>query len=142
MQRIVWNPWKDLERLQSDLGRLFARDLLLAERTQAYPPVNLWQNADGVLLTAEIPGLAADALDITVNPDSVTLRADKPASKPGEGETWNRKERPDASFSRTIPLPVSVDPQSADATYDKGVLTLKLQRPEEHRPKKVVVRAG
>ena len=50
--------------------------------------------------------------------------------------------RPDASINRTVELPFAVDPQSAEANYEKGVLTIRLHRPKEHRPNKVQVRAG
>lgn len=142
MRTTTWNPWKDLERLQADFGRLFSGDVATWDRTRAYPAVNVHQSADGAIVTAEIPGLDADALDITVNPQSVTLRAERKPVTLAEGESWSRKERPDASFSRTVDLPFPVDPQSAEASYEKGVLTLRLHRPKEHRPNKVTVRAG
>ena len=142
MRTLTWNPWKDFERLQADVGRLFSGDLSHWDRTRAYPAVNVYQSADGAILTAEIPGLTPEAVDITVNPQSVTLRADRKAAVVAEGESWSRKERPDAPFSRTVDLPFPVDPQSAEAAYEKGVLTIRLNRPKEHRPNKVTVRAG
>lgn len=141
MRTATWNPWKDLERLQSDVNRLFGGDRMW-DRTRAYPAVNLHQGENEIVLTAELPGLNPDALDITVNPQSVTLKADRKPVELKEGESWSRKERPDVSVNRTVELPFAVDPQSAEANYEKGVLTIRLHRPKEHRPNKVQVRAG
>lgn len=142
MRMAQWNPWKELERLQAEIGRAFAGAYAPFERADVYPPVNIWRNESGLILTAELPGLSPETLDITVNPDSVMIRAERKATKLSEGESWSRKERPDASFQRKLDLPVAVNPQSAEATYQKGVLVLKLQRPTEHRPTKVAVRGG
>ncbi|MCC7421522.1 MAG: Hsp20/alpha crystallin family protein [Planctomycetaceae bacterium] len=140
MRTATWNPWKDLERLHSDVSRLFGDRAW--DRTRAYPAVNVHQGENELYLTAEIPGLNPEALDITVNPQSVTLKADRKPVELKEGEAWSRKERPDASINRTVELPFAVDPQSAEAKYEKGVLTIRLNRPMEHRPNKVQVRAG
>lgn len=142
MRTMTWNPWKDLERLQSDVGRIFGGEFPQFDRARSWPAVNVWHNENEVVLTAELPGLSPEALDLTVNPQSVTLKAERTPVTLGEGESWSRKERPDASFHRNVELPFAVDPQSAEAIYEKGILTIRLHRPKEHRPNKVTVRAG
>jgi HSP20 family protein len=136
-----WNPWQELDQIQKEMNRLFGRRLGQPSAAVGYPAVNLWADDRSVVLTAEIPGMKPEDLDITVNRNSIVLSGSREIPKPQEGETWYRKERPAASFTRTLELPIEVDPQSAEADYSKGVLTLRLSRPAAHQPKRVTVKA-
>jgi len=140
MQRFVrrWDPWRDLDQFRSAVvGDRVRR----ASCGASFPAINLWQSEDGFRLIAEVPGLSADDLDITVTDDTVTIQGSHPQEPLEEGETLIREERTSQPFSRAVKLPCEVDPQQASATYEKGVLTLTLHRPAEHKPKKVAVRA-
>ena len=136
--RSYWNPWRELAELQNEVNRLFSpfRGAPFPRRAE-YPPVNVWQSPSGVILTAEVPGYDADSLDVTVMADTVTIRAKGRNGQLKERESYRRQERPLDAFERTIELPVEVDPQKTEARYEKGVLTLTLSRPEEHKPKKI-----
>lgn len=142
MRMATWNPWREWEQLQSAVSRAFAPGSRPEWRSEKDPPVNLWRNENGLLLTAELPGLSLDSFDITVSPDAITISGRRPTRTLGEGESWNRKERADVPFQRTIELPVAVNPASAEAVYEKGVLTVTLQRPTEHRSTRVSVRGN
>jgi HSP20 family protein len=111
-------------------------------RRPAYPPVNVWHNAEHVVMTAEIPGVEPADLDVTATKTTVTLKGRRGGEQLQEGETFYRQERPAVEFERTVELPFEVDPQSSEATYEKGVLTLRLRRPEEHKPQKITIKAG
>jgi len=137
-----WNPWNEVNALQQEMGRLFGRRWDNGTGASLYPAVNLWGDDTSVVLTAELPGFDPQELDITVQRNSITLKGERKPDEPKEGETYYRHERPAKAFSRTLELPVEVDPQSADASYEKGVLTLRLSRPETHQPHKVAVKAG
>jgi HSP20 family protein len=137
-----WDPWRDFEQLQREMNRLLGQWQPRGTRQAEFPAVNLWRSQDSVLLTAELPGLDAEKLDLTVSGDQVTLRGTHEAEESHDGDSWQRRERPRGAFVRTISLPFEVDSQSAEASYDKGILTVKLQRPEEQKPRKVAVRVG
>jgi HSP20 family protein len=136
-----WDPWNDLDQLQREMNRLFSAWQPGAAGDAEYPAINLYQNQDSLLLTAELPGLDPEQLDLTVTSDRVTLRSTQRSPKEENGSAWHRRERPDGTFSRTITLPVEVDPQRVEATCEKGVLTLKLPRPEEHKPRKITIQS-
>lgn len=138
-----WNPWAELEELRREMNRLFrgARHPALAARTE-YPPINIWRSADGVAITAELPGIDPDKLDVTVVRDTLTLHHDREPEKHPDNANVRRNERLAGSFTRTVQLPFEVDPQKTEATYEKGVLMLKLERPEEHKPAKISIKAG
>jgi len=138
----IWDPWGELDQIHREMNRLFARPQLNGGRSNVYPAVNLWANETELVLTAEIPGLDPEKLDLTVNPTSISLKGTRELPEPAEGETFYRQERSAAAFERTLELPFEVEPQSADATYEKGVLTLKIARPAAQQPQKVTVKAS
>jgi len=131
------DPWRQLSRLEQELGRAFAPGTAARE----YPAVNVYVRDEDLLLTTEVPGIDAEKLDITVMGDTVTLRGERPADEVRQGETYHRRERPAGSFARTVQLPFEVDAAKTEASYEKGILQLKLTRPESTRPKKVTVKA-
>lgn len=137
-----WDPWRELNQLQTEMNRLFSGFARPGSRREVFPAVNLYQNAESVVLTAELPGLDPDNLEITVAGRAVTLRGRHPQRELQDGETWLRQERPTGEFARTVELPCEVEPDRAEAGYERGVLVLKLFRPEEHKPKKVTIRKG
>jgi HSP20 family protein len=137
----TWDPWRELEQLRGEMNRLFAdwrRPTL--RRSAEFPPVNVWHNEQSLILTAEIPGADPDALDLTVAGNSVVISGRRKAEAVAEGQNFHRRERWSEPFSRTVELPVEVDPEQTEASYELGVLTLKLQRPKEQQPKKINVK--
>ena len=86
--------------------------------------------------------MAPEDLDVTVQGNTITLRGRRTANPLQDGESYIRRERFSAEFTRTVELPFEVDPQSAEANYEKGVLTLLLLRPEEYKPRKVTFKKG
>jgi HSP20 family protein len=138
----IWDPWRELDRLQDEMNRLITngRRAAIGQRTE-YPPVNIWQGEDGLAVTAEVPGFSLDDLELTVTGETLTLKGRRSAEPQLEGSTFHRQERHADSFARTVALPFAVDAQAAEASYDRGVLTVRLTRPEEQKPKKVAIQA-
>jgi HSP20 family protein len=107
-----------------------------------YPPVNLYVNNHDLLLTLEAAGLDPAKVDVTVTGDSVTIRGERPAEAAPPGENFHRRERPTGQFARAVQLPFEVDPSQTEATYEKGVLSVRMARPESQKPKKVSVKVA
>lgn len=137
----LWNPWQELDQIHQEMSRLFGRRQAVSKRASAFPALNVWADDSSLVLTAEIPGMDPDQIDVTVQRKSVTLSGKRDLGEVKEGETVYRQERFSDSFSRTLELPIEVDPQSAEADYQKGVLTLRLSLPATHQPQKVTVKA-
>lgn len=136
-----WNPLRELSQLQREFSRVVnGLGHPFANVSAEYPPVNLHASENALLLTAEIPGLDPQKLDINVTRESVTLKGERPAEDLGAQETYHRRERGSGAFSRTVTLPCEVDPSAAEATYERGVLKVRLSRPEEQKPQKVSVK--
>lgn len=105
-----------------------------------YPPVNLGENDEGFVLTAEVPGIEASDLDVTIEGSTVTLAGARKAEyEAGNGTSVHRRERPTGHFRRAFELPSEIDVEAARATHKDGVLKLVLPKSEAHRPRQIEV---
>ncbi|MEE8409360.1 MAG: Hsp20/alpha crystallin family protein [Myxococcota bacterium] len=135
--RGTWDPWRDLNRLQDELNRLFTGSRGGCE--VAFPSVNVWTNDDGALLTADLAGVDPAAVDISVISESVTLRGKREPDAVGDGNTAHRTERYHGSFARTVELPFRIDADKVEASYDRGVLKVVLPRADSERARKIKI---
>jgi HSP20 family protein len=137
------DPFGEMQRLQSEMNRLFRSALPAAGAT--FPPMNVYASQDGVAITAELPGVAEEDLEISVHRDTVTLsgeRKDPDSIRASEDRQFHRRERRRGRFSRTLSLPFRVEPDNVEASFEDGVLRLSLQRPESDKPRRIPVRKG
>ena len=133
-----WDPRGEFRRLQREFGRVF--NSLEHRKSLDFPPVNIWTGRGDVILTAEIPGMDPNALDVSVHGDTVTLRGERKPDEIEEGEAFHRQERGHGKFVRTIQLPHQVDADNVQAHYAKGVLRLTLPRAEADKPRQISVK--
>ena len=137
--RFYWNPWRELARM----GRR-ANDLVDTLRGNVlgvpFPPVNVWCNNEKAVVTAELPGVKAEDLDLSVEGEVLTLSGSREAEKLDEGERFRRHERGHGAFSRTVALPFAVDADKVEASYAEGILSVALPRSEASKPKKVEIK--
>jgi HSP20 family protein len=92
------------------------------------PAVNVSDNENEYLVTAELPGMNEKDIDITVGKDVLTLRGEKKKETEEKGTGWQRVERSYGSFERTMPLPQQVDTDKIEASFRQGVLTIHLPK--------------
>ncbi len=135
----LWDPWDGIRHLQRQMNRLLDRQYpALIE----FPAVNIWANEQDVVLTAELPGMAPDDLEISVQNNMVTLKGSlKEEEQLKENERYHREERATGSFQRSWRLPFNVDRDHVEAKLENGVLTLTLPRSEEDKPKKIQIKS-
>jgi len=139
----IWDPWHEIGQLQNEMSRMLAGARACGGFDQReFPPVNLYVNDHDLLLTLEIPGIDPAKVDVTVAGDTVNLRGERPAEAVQPGQGFHRRERPVGQFSREVRLPFEVDPSKTEAAYDRGVLTVRMTRPESVKPRKVTVKSA
>jgi HSP20 family protein len=132
------NPYQEMRRAQDEMNRLVSL-LRLAPRIE-FPPINVWANAESAVVTAEVPGVSPDQVDVAVYQDSVSLRGKRKfEGKEIDEAVLRRRERPQGAFARTIVLPFRVDPDQVSARLSGGVLTLQLPRPTADKPRKIQI---
>ena len=114
-----WNSWPEFDPFVDGWSFVPVRE---------DPPIEIWRREEGLRLRAQVPGLEANSLDLSVVGDVLTLKGTRNA--------------PEArSFARTIRLPFSVDGETAKAKYDDGILEVELPRSPSERPRKIAVKS-
>ncbi|QDU30669.1 Spore protein SP21 [Anatilimnocola aggregata] len=105
-------------------------------------PLDIAETVNAFELRLDAPAMNAQDFDIDVNGNVVTVRGERKEEKEEKGKTWHRTERRTGKFARTVTLPCNIQADEVAAEYTAGVLTVKLPKTEEARPKKIVVKAG
>lgn len=152
MARLSWtglaHPWSGqrwdaFESLRREVDQLFARAGEAPRGSHGvHPPVNLYESADGFVLTAELPGMKLADIELAVEGNRLTIRGERKISYPDDGRTnLHRRERQAGQFRRAVELPVAIDSEKVEASYRNGVLLVKLPKPAAHRPRRIEVQA-
>ena len=135
----------EVNRLQQEMQRLLGRSGLTrgweVAATGAAPAVNLWEDAEGVYVESELPGLDGEDLEIYVTGRQLTLKGERKAPVV-EGGVWHRQERGHGKFQRVVALPCDVEADGVEARFRHGVLLVKLPKRAESRPRKIDVRVN
>jgi HSP20 family protein len=133
------DPFDELRRLQRHMNSLF--DGASVRSAVEFPPVNLWSGNDEYIVTAEIPGLDADQLDVTAVGDTVTIRGTRQSPSLTAEEEYHRNERGHGQFARSVKLPKPVDVDKISARYERGVLSLRLPIAEAGKPRRIPLKS-
>lgn len=136
----LWDPWQELTRMQEEMSRLLG-GFTSPVSGRRMPPVRVFTDERGAHLTALLPGLAAENVDISVEGDTLTIRGERPEPELGDGESWVMRERRTGKFARTLSFPFSIDAANVQARMKHGVLEIDVPRSPEELPKKIEVRA-
>ncbi|HLG89006.1 MAG TPA: Hsp20/alpha crystallin family protein [Alphaproteobacteria bacterium] len=137
--RLGFDPFAEFRRLQNEINRAFS-GFTAAAATREFPPVNIWLGENSVAVTAELPGVGPENVDISLQGDMLTLRGERKPDSTG-GASWHRQERTYGRFTRAVQLPFRVDADKVNAQFNNGVLEIELTRPETDKPRKISVQA-
>jgi len=139
-----WSPFFDVDKTLEEFDRMLGnigRPLELRSVPRGtFPAINVYDQGDAAVMVAEIPGVKQDDLELTVMHDTVTLKGRRSIEE-ANGNRYYRRERVSGDFARTITLPDPVDPDSVKAEYADGVLTVRMGKAQEAKPRKVEIRA-
>src|SRR4051812_48498337 len=92
------------------------------------PAVDIEQNDNEIVVTAELPGLEEKDFEVTVSGDVLTIKGEKKSEREQKNGNGHYTERRFGSFSRSVGLPFEVTDQNVDARYDKGILTIRIPK--------------
>ncbi len=135
--------WREVDRLQREMNRLFENYYPDRVRAAAgYPAMNVWASEDGLKVTAELPGLNTDDLDISVVGQTLTVNGQRKRDELPQDARYHRQERGFGKFSRSIQLPFAVDVKKVEATFKDGILHIDLPRAEADKPRKIAVKVA
>lgn len=129
--------FREMELLDNEFGSFL--DVCRPDRAAEFPAVNIYESADELVVTAELPGIDPEKIDISHLGNTLTLRGTRAV---GDGDRFYRRERGYGEFERSIALPFAPEPDDAKAVYKNGVLTVTLRKPEKAKPKKIEIRTA
>ena len=145
MNIVPWKPFNEVTTLRREMDSLWNRffpELSYGEGFTAgewLPSIDLKETKDKLVVKAELPGLEAKDVELTLTDDILTIRGEKKEEKEEKGEHRYFVERYCGEFERQIKLPTLVDTGRIDAAFDKGVLTVNLPKSEESRKKEIKI---
>lgn len=141
----LYDVRREMNRLFDDFFR--GADLMAPfERERTFTPsINVTENDSAIEVTAELPGMEEDDIDLTLARQGLTIRGEKREEQEEEGKNYYTRERSYGYFRRSIPVPMdAIDQDNVEATFDKGILTVTLPKREEARSvtKRIEVKSG
>ncbi len=137
-----WDPAREFTSLQNQMNRLFsglspAGDDLMA--TGFVPAVDIYEDEHAITLKAEVPGIEEKDIDVRLENQTLTLRGERKFEKEEKEENFHRIERRYGSFTRSFTLPNTVDVENVKAEYANGVLSVRLPKRAEAKPRQIRV---
>jgi HSP20 family protein len=130
-----------MERLFDEMvGRGFRGTEERPLRGAWVPAINILEREDAIVIQADLPGLNAEDVEVTVENSTLTIRGERRLDEAREGETYHRVERLYGMFERTFNLPNSVDTTKIEARFKNGEMNLTLPKREESKPRSVKIK--
>ena len=139
-----WDPFQEMLNLRRTVDRLFdnANPDHEWQPTQWGLALDVVENKDEFVVKASIPGINPDDLDISYSDDTLTIKGEIKSDKDYKEDQYHLRERRYGSFARSISLPTKVKGDSIEASYQNGVITLRLPKSEEVKPKRIPIKVS
>jgi HSP20 family protein len=143
-----WRPFREVTRLRREMDRFWddyfgsGRRGLRPLQAEFAPAVDVKESTDQIVVKAEVPGMEAKDINISVTGEVLTIKGEKKSEPEEKEENYHVVERSYGSFSRSLVLPSAVDLDKIEAKYDKGVLTVICPKKEEVKPKAIEIKTA
>lgn len=141
---VKWNPARSLLNLNDDIDRMFEEfmNTRLLEPTQVEisPRVNVEENDNEWIVSAELPGVTKDDVEVNFRDNMLTITGEKKFEKEDKKKNFHRVERSYGRFSRSFAINSSIQVDKIDAKFKDGVLTVVLPKAEEEKPKLIDIK--
>ncbi|HEY7526878.1 MAG TPA: Hsp20/alpha crystallin family protein [Candidatus Limnocylindria bacterium] len=141
-----FDPFSEMVTLRQAMDRLFEDSFVSPLTLRAYngeaaaPALDVHETGDEIVVTAALPGLKAEDVDITITGQNLSIRGEFKADEKVERDQYLYRERRYGTFHRQLQLPVRVQGDAATATFEDGVLTLSIPKAEEVKPRQIQVK--
>ena len=136
------SAFEELERMRRRLDEMsggFGRRPYRVLGAGVFPLINLTEDKDNYYVRAEMPGLKADELSISVTANNLSISGERKIASEGENVRYHRREREAGTFSRVVGLPGEVDADKVEANHVNGILTVVIPKAETAKPKQITV---
>ena len=147
MNVVKYDPFRDLRSLQDERNRLFSGTFSRGNQDEVLrgawsPQVDIFENKNEIVIEAELPGMKAEDVNISIENNILTLHGERKFEKKDEQDNFHRVERSYGSFTRSFTLPPTVSSENANAEFENGVLRLTLAKREEAKPRRIEIKAN
>ena len=145
MNLMRWDPYREVSSLQDRLNRAFGGRTERDDEMQLAawaPPVDIAEEKDRILITAELPGFKESEIEIQTENGMLTLRGERKFEKETDGKSYHRVERSYGQFVRSFSLPNNVDREKIQATFRDGLLQVELPKREDAKPRTIKISPG
>jgi HSP20 family protein len=149
MALIRWEPARDVGAIQNEMNRLFNSffETPVAGANGGVsrrwiPAMDLVETDEEFVLRADLPGVDEADVNIELEDNVLTISGHRSAEHEQQGEGYYRIERGSGEFLRSLTLPEGVDPEAIKATFNRGVLEVRVPKPEQRKPRKVAISVG
>ncbi|MEZ5422331.1 MAG: Hsp20/alpha crystallin family protein [Pyrinomonadaceae bacterium] len=136
-----YDPFREMRGLQREMNRMFS-DRFHGEEafgTAWNPKIDIYENADSMVLEAELPGMKREDFELSFENNVLTLKGERRFEKKTDEDNYHRVERAYGEFSRSFTLPHTVTVEDAKAEFDNGMLTVTLKKREETKARKIEI---
>jgi HSP20 family protein len=142
---IRWEPMRELMSLREAMDRLFEESFISPRAwwtsvTEIGPAFDMYETPEEVVVKATVPGLKGEDIDVSIAGNTLTIRGEFKEETKDERASYIRQERRYGAFCRSVSLPTPVNSEKAEAVLENGVLTLRLPKAEEVKPKAIKVK--
>jgi HSP20 family protein len=149
MALLRWEPVAELNTIQNEMNRLFNTFFDQSAPTSRsggtgrwMPPMDLLETTEHYVLRADLPGLSDGDVNIELQDNVLTVSGERNAEHEQRQEGYHRLERAFGAFSRSLTLPDGVDPDAVQAHFDRGVLEIRIPKPDQKKPRQVQIKLG
>ena len=139
------DPYRELDRFNRALGSAFAftRQDREDESLAAWvPPVDIHEEKERLVITAELPGFKENEISITTENGMLTISGERKFEKEENGKNYHRVERSYGRFARSFSLPNNVDREKIQARFENGLLSVDLPKREDAKPRTIKITEG
>jgi HSP20 family protein len=136
------NPWAEFERIRQgldELSRSYVDKGKGQARANVYPALNIYEESDRLIVTAELSGVKAEDLELSVEGETLTIQGKRDSRQNEAGISYHRREIESGSFSRAVALPVKIDTEHVGAKLSNGILTITLMKASEVTPRQIKI---
>lgn len=138
----LWDPWRELSLLEKQVNDVFHQAARAQSGGAWVPGLDALQKDGLVVVHMELPGVRPEQVEVHIEDGTLVIRGERLADNIGEGGTWIRRERRFGSFERHIVLPEGTDYEAIEASFDLGVLQLRIPEPKMKEPQRVAIKVG
>lgn len=141
-----WQPMNELVSFRDAMDRLFEDSFIgprwgwIAPMGAANLAIDMFETKDEVVVKAALPGIKPEEVEVTITGNTLTISGESQEENEVKEKDYIRQERRYGSFTRTVTLPDGLKADKADASFENGVLTLKVPKSEEAKPKTIKVK--